>query len=286
MTANIIDGKKVGEAVQQEVAREVAELAAHGRSPGLGVLLVGNDPASRVYVNMKRKACAKLGIHSEEITLSADASMAEVMVALARLNADDRVDGILVQLPLPSQIDTHAVLEAVDPSKDADVFHPFNVGKLYLGQGTLYPCTPFGCMRLLDSINFDPKGKRVVVVGRSNIVGKPLAMMLMMRHATVMICHTRTLDLASEVGRADLVIAAAGAPRAIKGAWIKPGAVVIDVGVNRVQDKLVGDVEFDVAVERASHITPVPGGVGPMTIAMLMHNTVRLARRRMMARGA
>lgn len=281
MAAQLIDGKKVAAEVHAEVARDVAALALLGRTPGLGVLLVGADPASRVYVNMKRKACAKLGIHTEEVALATDASQAEVMDALERLNRDPKIDGILVQLPMPPQIDATAVLEAVAPDKDADGFHPANMGRLFLGKGTLYPCTPLGCIRLLESIAFDFKGKSAVVIGRSNIVGKPLASMLLARHCTVSICHTRTVDLSGEVGRADLLVAAVGSPGAIKGAWIKPGAVVLDIGVNRVGDQLVGDVEFAPAAERASHITPVPGGVGPMTIAMLMHNTVLLARRRL-----
>ena len=281
MPAQLIDGKKVAEAVNAEVARDVAALAANGRIPGLGVLLVGADPASRVYVGMKRKACTKLGLYSEEVTLDSDASQQEVLDAVAHFNRDPKIDGILVQLPLPPQIDASAIIEAISPEKDADGFHPLTLGHLFLGKPTLYPCTPLGCMRLLDSIAYDCKGKRAVMVGRSNIVGKPMAMMLMQRHATVTICHTRTVDLPAEVARADLLVVAVGSPNVIKGDWIKPGAVVIDVGVNRLNDKLVGDVEFDRAAERASWITPVPGGVGPLTIAMLMHNTVLLARRRL-----
>jgi methylenetetrahydrofolate dehydrogenase (NADP+)/methenyltetrahydrofolate cyclohydrolase len=278
MSAKIIDGKAVAAALSGELAREIAELAARGRPPGLGVMLVGDDAASRVYVNMKRKACAKLGIYSEEVNLPVDVPQEEVLGQLARFNASPRIDGILVQLPLPGHLDTRTILESVSPDKDADCFHPVNVGRLFLGQGNLYPCTPLGVVHLLESIGWDARGKRATVVGRSNIVGKPLAMMLMMRHATVTICHTRTLDLAGDVARADLVVAAAGSPHAIKGEWIRPGAVVIDVGVNRVDDRLVGDVEFEAARARASYITPVPGGVGPMTIAMLMHNTAKLAR--------
>lgn len=281
MPAQLIDGKKVADAVHAEIAREVAELAKRGVTPGLGVLLVGADPASRVYVNMKRKACAKLGLFADEITLGEDASLPEVLDAVRRLNRDPKIDGILVQLPMPPQIDAAAVIEAVDPEKDADCFHPLNLGRLFLGKASLYPCTPLGVIRLLESIGYDFKGKRAVMVGRSNIVGKPLAMMLMQRHATVTILHTRTVDEAADIARADLVVVACGVPHVIKGAWIKPGAVVVDVGVNRVDDRLVGDVEFEAAAERASWITPVPGGVGPMTIAMLMHNTVLLARRRM-----
>ncbi|MBI4860572.1 MAG: bifunctional 5,10-methylenetetrahydrofolate dehydrogenase/5,10-methenyltetrahydrofolate cyclohydrolase, partial [Candidatus Riflebacteria bacterium] len=225
--ACLIDGKALAARIQDDLAAEVrAVVERRGRPPGLGVVLVGDNPASRVYVNMKKKACAKLGIHSAEATLSRDASQDEVLAHVARYNADPAIDGILVQLPLPAQVDTRVVLETISPDKDADCFNPANVGRLFLGQGTLFPCTPLGCIRLLESISFDVVGKRVVVVGRSNIVGKPLATMLMLRHATVTICHTRTRDLPDEVGRADLVVAAAGVPAGIKGDWIKPGAVV------------------------------------------------------------
>jgi methylenetetrahydrofolate dehydrogenase (NADP+)/methenyltetrahydrofolate cyclohydrolase len=277
VAAQLIDGKAIATRISDLLAGEV-KLLAGSRPPGLGVVLVGDDPASRVYVNMKKKACAKLGLYSEEVQLESDVDQVTVLSHLARYNADPKIDGILVQLPLPPHLDSKLILESVRVDKDVDCFHPVNVGRLFLGQGTLFPCTPLGVIRLLSEIGYDPKGRRAVVVGRSNIVGKPVAMMLMQRHATVTICHTRTRDLAGEVSRADLVIAAAGVPAGIKGEWIAPGAVVIDVGVNRVGEKLVGDVEFEIARERASFLTPVPGGVGPMTIAMLMHNTVQLAR--------
>jgi methylenetetrahydrofolate dehydrogenase (NADP+)/methenyltetrahydrofolate cyclohydrolase len=278
MVAQLIDGKAIARSIQERLAGEVQSLTGKGRPPGLAVMLVGDNPASRLYVNMKKKMCAKLGIRSEEIALPADTAQEVVLGHLARLNSDPAIDGILVQVPLPGHLDTRAILEEVSPDKDVDCFHPTNVGRLFLGQATLFPCTPLGVVRLLDEIGVDPKGKQAVVVGRSNIVGKPLSIMLMQRHATVTICHTRTADLEAEVARADIVVAAAGVPGGIEGAWIKPGAVVIDVGSNRVGDKTVGDVEFEVARERAAWITPVPGGVGPMTIVMLMHNTVQLAR--------
>jgi len=285
VSAQLIDGKALASLIHETLAQDVAELTSRGRPPGLGVLLIGDDPGSRVYVNMKRKDCAKLGIHSEELTLPADVPQATVLEHLSRLNASPIIDGILVQLPIPGHLDTRLILESIVPHKDVDCFHPVNVGRLFSGQGALCPCTPLGIIRLLDSIGFDPKGQLAVVVGRSNIVGKPVAMMLMQRHATVTICHTRTRDLAAEVRRADLVVAATGVPFGIKGEWIKPGAVVIDVGTSKVDGKLVGDVEFPVAVERAAFITPVPGGVGPMTRAMLLNNTIQLAREHRTARS-
>jgi methylenetetrahydrofolate dehydrogenase (NADP+) / methenyltetrahydrofolate cyclohydrolase len=276
----IIDGKAVAARVRAEVAQRVAALKAKGLSTGLTVVRVGDDPASAVYVRNKIKACAETGILSTEHHLPATASQDELLALVARLNADGLVHGILVQLPLPKQISEQAVLEAISPAKDADGFHPFNVGCLWTGKPAPRACTPFGVMRLLDETKVDLRGKHALVVGRSNIVGKPQAAMLLERHATVTIAHSRTPDLAAEVSRADLVVAAVGKAEIVKGAWIKPGAVVIDVGMNRGPDgKLVGDVEFAAAAERASAITPVPGGVGPMTIAMLLANTVELAAR-------
>jgi methylenetetrahydrofolate dehydrogenase (NADP+)/methenyltetrahydrofolate cyclohydrolase len=259
----------------------VKELAAKGIAPGLTVVRVGDDPASAIYVRGKRKDCEEVGIRSDEHHLPATTSQAELMALIARLNADPRVHGILVQLPLPKGLDERAVLDAIDPRKDADGFHPFNVGALSIGiPGTPRPCTPAGVMRMLDEAKVDPKGKRALVVGRSNIVGKPMAAMLLERHATVTIAHSRTADLAAEVARADLLVAAIGKAELVKGAWVKEGAVVIDVGMNRLDDgKLVGDVEYAAAAKRASAITPVPGGVGPMTRAMLLVNTIDLARR-------
>ncbi len=276
----IIDGKAVAARVRAEVAEQVKALQARGIRTGLTVVRVGDDPASAVYVRNKIKACAETGIVSVEHHLPATTSQAELLALIARLNADPAVHGILVQLPLPKQIAEQAVLEAISPAKDADGFHPFNVGCLWTGKPAPRACTPYGVMRLLDEAQVDLKGKHAVVVGRSNIVGKPQACMLLERHATVTIAHSRTPDLAAEVARADVVIAAVGKAEIIKGAWVKPGAVVIDVGMNRGADgKLVGDVEFAEAVKRAAAITPVPGGVGPMTIAMLLMNTVELAAR-------
>jgi methylenetetrahydrofolate dehydrogenase (NADP+)/methenyltetrahydrofolate cyclohydrolase len=247
------------------------------------VVRVGDDPASAVYVKGKRKACEEVGMRSVEHHLPATVGEAELLGLIARLNADPETHGILVQLPLPKHIDESKVLDAISPAKDADGFHPVNVGALWLAKPAPRPCTPAGVMRLLDEAGVDPKGKRALVVGRSNIVGKPMACMLLERHATVTIAHSRTADLAGEVGRADIVVAAIGKAEMVKGAWVKPGAVVIDVGMNRKADgKLCGDVEFAEAEKRASAITPVPGGVGPMTIAMLLVNTLDLARR---ARG-
>jgi methylenetetrahydrofolate dehydrogenase (NADP+)/methenyltetrahydrofolate cyclohydrolase len=276
----IIDGKAVAARVRAEVAARVAALKGRGVATGLTVVRVGDDPASAVYVRGKRKACDEAGIVSVEHHLPAATSQAELLALVARLNADPAVHGILVQLPLPKQIDEQVVLEAISPAKDADGFHPFNVGCLWTGKAAPRACTPFGVMRLLDEAKVELKGRHALVIGRSNIVGKPQAAMLLERHATVTIAHSRTADLAAEVARADVVVAAVGKAEMVKGAWIKPGAVVIDVGMNRRPDgTLVGDVEFAAAAQRASAITPVPGGVGPMTIAMLLANTVELASR-------
>jgi methylenetetrahydrofolate dehydrogenase (NADP+)/methenyltetrahydrofolate cyclohydrolase len=277
----IIDGKQIAAKVRSEVAQAVKELAARGLQPGLTVVRVGDDPASAIYVRGKRKDCEEVGMRSDEHHLPATTSQPELMALVARLNADPAVHGILVQLPLPKQLDERQVLDAIDARKDADGFHPFNVGALSIGiPGTPRPCTPAGVMRMLDEAKVDPKGKRAIVVGRSNIVGKPMAAMLLERHATVTIAHSRTQDLAGEVARADIVVAAIGKAELVKGAWIKPGAVVVDVGMNRLEDgRLVGDVEYAEAAKRASAITPVPGGVGPMTRAMLLVNTLDLARR-------
>jgi methylenetetrahydrofolate dehydrogenase (NADP+)/methenyltetrahydrofolate cyclohydrolase len=277
----IIDGKAVAAKVRGEVAQAVKDLRAGGVHPGLTVVRVGDDPASAIYVRGKRKDCEEVGIHSVEHHLPAGAAQPELMALVARLNADPAVHGILVQLPLPKHLDERAVLDAIAPSKDADGFHPFNVGALSIGiPGTPRPCTPAGVMRLLDEARVDPKGKRALVVGRSNIVGKPMAAMLLERHATVTIAHSRTADLPSEVGRAEILVAAIGKAEMIRGEWVREGAVVIDVGMNRLADgKLAGDVEYGAAARRASAITPVPGGVGPMTRAMLLVNTIELARR-------
>jgi methylenetetrahydrofolate dehydrogenase (NADP+)/methenyltetrahydrofolate cyclohydrolase len=279
----IIDGKQVAAKVRGEVAQAVRELRGRGLEPGLAVVRVGEDPASAIYVRGKRKDCEEVGIRSDEHHLPAETTQAELLALVARLNADPTVHGILVQLPLPKAVDDRAVLDAIDPRKDADGFHPFNVGALSIGiPGTPRPCTPAGVMRLLDEAKVDPRGKRALVVGRSNIVGKPMAAMLLERHATVTIAHSRTADLAAEVGRAEIVVAAIGKAELVRGAWIREGAVVIDVGMNRLADgKLVGDVEYAPAAARAAAITPVPGGVGPMTRAMLLVNTIELARARL-----
>jgi methylenetetrahydrofolate dehydrogenase (NADP+)/methenyltetrahydrofolate cyclohydrolase len=277
----LIDGKVIAAKVRGEVSDRVRALRARGVAPGLAVVRVGDDPASAVYVRGKRRDCEEVGITSPEHHLPATATQAELLSLVHRLNADPEVHGILVQLPLPRGLDDRAVLDAISPAKDADGFHPFNVGALSIGiPGHPRPCTPAGIMRLLDEARADPKGKRALVVGRSNIVGKPMAAMLLERHATVTIAHSRTVDLAGEVSRADILVAAIGKAELVRGAWVKEGAVVIDVGMNRLPDgKLVGDVEFAEAAKRASAITPVPGGVGPMTRAMLLVNTVDLAAR-------
>ncbi|NOY12355.1 MAG: bifunctional methylenetetrahydrofolate dehydrogenase/methenyltetrahydrofolate cyclohydrolase FolD [Deltaproteobacteria bacterium] len=279
--AKVIDGKAIAAELRQEIAKDTADLIAQGVTPGLAVVLVGEDPASRVYVSMKEKACAAAGIFSDEYKLPAETDEAELLELIARLNVDARIDGILVQLPLPKHIDEAKVLEAISPDKDVDGFHPYNVGRLVTGNPLFQPCTPYGVMKMLEHTGVELKGKEVVIVGRSNIVGKPVALMCLAEHATVTICHSRTRDLPAKVAAADVVIAAVGVPEMIKGSWLKEGAVVIDVGVNRVgEKKLVGDVEYAAAFERASAITPVPGGVGPMTITMLLYNTVVSAKRR------
>jgi methylenetetrahydrofolate dehydrogenase (NADP+)/methenyltetrahydrofolate cyclohydrolase len=277
----LMDGKLLAAKVRAEVAKKVSALKARGVATGLTVVRVGDDSSSAIYVRGKRRDCDEVGIASVEHHLPPDTSQADLLALVSRLNQDPAVHGILVQLPLPDQIDEQAVLNAISPAKDADGFHPFNVGALSIGlPGVPRPCTPAGVMRLLDEAQVSLTGKRALVVGRSNIVGKPMALMLLERHATVSIAHSRTVDLPGEVARADVLVAAIGRPEFIRGAWIRPGAAVVDVGMNRLDDgRLVGDVEFAVAAERASAITPVPGGVGPMTRAMLLVNTVALAAR-------
>jgi methylenetetrahydrofolate dehydrogenase (NADP+)/methenyltetrahydrofolate cyclohydrolase len=276
--ATIIDGKQIAAQVRAEVAEKARRLTAAGRQPGLTVVRVGDDPASAIYVRGKRKASEEVGIRSVEHHLPATTTQVELLELVRALNADPAVHGILVQLPLPKQIQERAILDAIDPRKDADGFHPFNVGALSIGMPGPRACTPAGVMRLLAAAGCDPKGKRALVVGRSNIVGKPMAMMLVEAHATVTIAHSRTRDLAEEVRRAEILVAAIGKAEMIRGEWVREGAVVIDVGMNRLESgKLVGDVEFAEAARRAAAITPVPGGVGPMTIALLLANTVELA---------
>jgi methylenetetrahydrofolate dehydrogenase (NADP+)/methenyltetrahydrofolate cyclohydrolase len=267
--------------MRQDIADETAKLTSRGVTPGLAVVLVGDDPASRVYVSMKEKACEQTGIFSQEHKLPVETTEEQLLILIDELNNDGRIDGILVQLPLPEQINESKVLEAISPSKDVDGFHPYNVGRLVTGNPLFQPCTPYGVMKMLEASGVNLSGKEVVVVGRSNIVGKPVALMCLAQNATVTLCHSRTRNLDEQVGKADVLIAAVGRPEMIKGEWIKEGAVVIDVGVNRVgEKKLVGDVEFEAARARASAITPVPGGVGPMTITMLLYNTLESAKRR------
>ncbi|MBI4515335.1 MAG: bifunctional methylenetetrahydrofolate dehydrogenase/methenyltetrahydrofolate cyclohydrolase FolD [Deltaproteobacteria bacterium] len=277
--SEIIDGKLVAAAVRDEVRAAVARLhAVSGVVPGLATVLVGDDPASATYVRNKRKACADTGINSFGHELPASTSQAELLALIDTLNRRSDVHGILVQLPLPKPIEANAIVAAIDPRKDVDGLHPLSQGHLLMGLPGLRPCTPLGIMRLLDTTGVELKGKRALVIGRSNLVGKPLALLLLERHATVTVCHSRTRDLAGEVARAEVLVAAMGQAELIRGDWIRPGSVVIDVGTNRRADgKLVGDVEFAVARGRAAHITPVPGGVGPMTIAMLLRNTVTAA---------
>lgn len=287
MTAQCIDGKAIAAKVRQEVAAAAAAFTAEfQRPPGLQVVLVGDDPASHVYVRNKERASKKAGLAGGVHRLPADSSEEQVLELVQRLNADDSVDGILVQMPLPESISTQRVIGAIDPAKDVDGLTAQSAGCLVLDRPGLRPCTPAGSMRLLDEVGCDPSGKRAVVVGRSDLVGKPIAHLLLQRHATVTIAHSRTKDLAEVVREADIVVAAVGRQGLVKGEWIKPGAVVIDVGINRGEDgKLHGDVEFESASERAGALTPVPGGVGPMTIAMLLHNTVEAAKARECARG-
>ncbi len=287
---HLIDGASIARSVRARVAVEVAGLRAAGIVPGLSVVLVGDDPASAVYVHHKTKDCEEVGMRGEQIRLPASTTQRELLAIIDRLNADTAVDGILVQMPVPPQIDPGAVIARIDPAKDVDGFHPINVGRTYVGDPTGFaPCTPAGVMEMLRAAKVDLRGAEVVVLGRSNIVGKPMAALLVQPgvDATVTICHSRTRDVAEHTRRADVLIAAIGRPRFVTGDMIKPGAVVIDVGMNRVVDattksgtRLVGDVDFDAAAQVASAITPVPGGVGPMTRAMLLENTLRAARRR------
>ena len=271
----IIDGKAVSTAIKEKVANEVAILKDKGIETCLAVILVGDDPASRVYVNNKKKACEFCGIRSLEYTLSAETTQEELLALIQNLNADNAVNGILVQLPLPRHISEDAVIEAIDPAKDVDAFHPVNVGKIMQGTCTLLPCTPAGIMELIASTDIPVAGKDCVVIGRSNIVGKPMAMLLLHKNGTVTICHSKTKDLKEKCKNADILVAAVGIPNFVKADMVKEGAVVIDVGINRLDDgKLCGDVDFEAVAQVAGAITPVPGDVGPMTIAMLMNNTV------------
>ena len=290
MTAQIIDGKQVAADMRAELKAEVAKLKEKGIVPGLGVILVGEDPASKSYVTAKEKTCEEIGIYSDDNRLPAETSQQDLIALVKKMNADPKINGILVQLPLPEGLNEAEVLLTIDPDKDVDGFHPINVGKMMVGEKAFLPCTPHGIIQLLIRSGVTIEGANVVIVGRSNIVGKPLANMLIQkqpnRNATVTICHTRTKDLAHQTKQADIVIAAAGRPNTITADIVKEGVVVIDVGVNRVEDatkkrgyRLVGDVDFEAVKEKASFITPVPGGVGPMTITMLLYNTVESAKR-------
>jgi len=279
--AQIIDGKALALSLREEIAQEVSALEKDsGIMPGLAAVLVGDDPASAVYVRNKKIACEKAGLYPQEHLLPVSTTQEALLALIHKLNADPKIHGILVQLPLPSHIESRLILQAVSSEKDADGFHPINVGRLVAGDPVFVPCTPKGVIHMIDSTGLDIAGKRAVVIGRSNIVGKPVAMLLLHRHATVTICHSRTKDLPSVVRGADIVIAAIGKPFFVTPDMVKEGAVVIDVGINRLADgKLVGDVDFDRVKERAGWITPVPGGVGPMTIAMLLQNTLESAQR-------
>jgi methylenetetrahydrofolate dehydrogenase (NADP+)/methenyltetrahydrofolate cyclohydrolase len=276
MSARIIDGKKIAAAVREEIRLRVLQLTqATGRVPGLAAVLVGDNPASATYVRSKTKACQEAGIFSRQLTPAGDIPQADLLAMVRDLNGDPAIHGILVQLPLPSHIDERAVLEAVASEKDVDGFTFGSIGRLVENQARFVPCTPAGIIELLDREGVEVKGTHAVVVGRSEIVGKPVAFLLLHRHATVTICHSRTADLGAETRRADILVAAVGRARLISGAMVKPGAVVIDVGINRVEGKLVGDVDFESVAQVASAITPVPGGVGPMTVAMLLKNTLQ-----------
>jgi methylenetetrahydrofolate dehydrogenase (NADP+)/methenyltetrahydrofolate cyclohydrolase len=279
MTARLINGKTLASEIRQDLRRRVEQRRESGRrDPGLAVIMVGDDPASAIYVRNKHRACEQVGFVSRAYDLPADTTQADLRRLIEDLNADREIDGILVQLPLPEQLDSSRIIEYIDPSKDVDGFHPYNVGRLAQRIPLLRPCTPLGVMRLLQEIAVDPKGQHAVVVGASNLVGRPMSLELLLYGATVTVCHRFTTDLKSEVERADILVVAVGKPGLIPGEWVKPGAVVFDVGISRMEDgKLAGDVQFEAAAARASWITPVPGGVGPMTVAMLMSNTLQAA---------
>ena len=281
MSAKIIDGKQVAARCREELKQQVAALRARGIIPGLAVILVGEDPASQVYVRNKHRACEELGIHSEQYTLPADTDRQTLLDLITELNGREEIDGILVQLPLPGHLDEKEILSAIDPAKDVASFHPQNVGRLVIGDYFFAPCTPSGILTLIDSAGVDLTGKECVVIGRSNIVGKPMALMLLHRNATVTVCHSKTRDLPSVTRRADVLISAVGKAGIVTADMVKPGAVVIDVGMNRNQaGKLCGDVDFESVSRVAGYLTPVPGGVGPMTITMLLRSTVLSAQNR------
>ena len=276
--ATVISGKEVSQKVKGEVREKALALKAKGIDVGLAVVIVGDNPASRVYVNSKKKACEEVGFNSYEYALPEETTQQELLDLVEVLNNDEKVNGILVQLPLPKQIDENAIINAISPDKDVDAFHPFNVGKIMIGEYAFLPCTPAGIMELIDSTGVEIAGKSCVVIGRSSIVGKPMSMLLLHRSGTVTVCHSKTKNLKEICQNADILVAAVGRPNFVTGDMVKEGAVVIDVGINRMEDgKLCGDVNFAEAEKKASYITPVPGGVGPMTIAMLMKNTLTAA---------
>ena len=279
MTAKILDGKAIAAEIRQQVKQQVEKRMAQGkRAPGLAVVLIGEDPASLLYVRNKHLACEAAGIYSERHVLPAETTEAELLALIDRLNLKTEIDGILVQLPLPTHINRTIVLERIRPDKDVDGFHPYNIGRLVQREPILRPCTPYGIIQMLGKIGIDLYGKEVIVVGASNIVGRPMGLEFLLAGSTVTICHRFTNNIPEHIKRADIVVAAVGKPEMIKGEWIKPGAIVIDVGINRTADgKLIGDVEFDSAKERASWITPVPGGVGPMTVTVLLENALYAA---------
>ena len=281
MSVQLIDGKALAQEIRQEIAKDIESLVGQtGVRPGLAVVLVGDDPASGVYVRNKKKACDTAGLYVDDHALPATTTQEELLNLIDQLNNDPKIHGILVQLPLPSQIDSQTVLNAVSPDKDADGFHPYNIGRLVAGDPVFIQCTPKGVIRMIEAVGESIKGKRAVVLGRSNIVGKPVAMLLMHQHATVTICHSRTIDLPEMCKEADILVAALGKAQFVKADMVKPGAVVIDVGINRLDDgRLVGDVDFEPVKEVAGWLSPVPGGVGPMTIAMLLANTLEGAKR-------
>ncbi len=280
MTAQIINGKELSKKKREEMKREVEMLKQQGITPGLAVIIVGNDPASQTYVRGKQRACEEIGIRSLLIEMDEHASEEQLLAKIDELNNDDSIDGILVQLPLPEQINEQAVIERISPNKDVDGFHPINIGKMMTGQDCFLPCTPHGIIEMVKSNEIDIQGKHVVVVGRSNIVGKPVGQLFLNEHATVTYCHSRTKDLKAYTSQADILIAAAGKQHLIQKEHVKQGATVIDVGIHRLEDgSLTGDVHFEQVKEKAAYITPVPGGVGPMTITMLLHNTILSAKR-------
>lgn len=286
MTAQLIDGNALSRQLRTQVSERVAALKAQGLTPGLAVVLVGDNPASQVYVRNKVKACEDTGMHSVLEKYDASLTEAELLARVDALNNDPTIHGILVQLPLPAHIDAHKVIEAISPAKDVDGFHVASAGALMVGQPGFWPCTPYGCMKMLESIGYDLRGKHAVIIGRSNIVGKPMAMMLLQQDATVTVCHSRTADLKAQTLQADVIVAAVGKRNVLTADMVKPGAVVLDVGMNRNDDgKLCGDVDFDGVKAVAGYITPVPGGVGPMTITMLMVNTLESAERSLPARA-